>query len=69
MILLSIIFLLVVLAAFAAVGANIRTVNQNIPQKNAAAVSISATLDAATPAQLTAVLQNVPGVKRIEKVY
>lgn len=58
-----------VLAAFAAVGANIRTVNQNIPQKNAAAVSISATLDAATPAQLTAVLQNVPGVKRIEKVY
>ena len=26
-----------VLAAFAAVGANIRTVNQNIPQKNAAA--------------------------------
>lgn len=57
-----------VLAAFAAVNANILTVNQNMPQKNAAAVSISATLGDATPAQLTAVLQNVPGVRKIESI-
>lgn len=55
-----------VLSAFAAVGANILTVNQNIPQKNAATVSISAQLGNGTPAQLTAVLQNVPGVRKID---
>lgn len=57
-----------VLAAFAAVGANILTVNQNIPAHNAATVSIAARLGKATPQQLLTVLQNVPGVRKIDSM-
>ncbi len=53
-----------VLAIFAGVGANILTINQNIPSDGCALVTITARLDHAevTPDELIVRMRNTPGV-------
>lgn len=59
------------LAAFADAGANILTVNQNIPAGGKAAVSISARTDPDGDAPVDAFVRSLgdlPGVERITRV-
>ena len=59
-----------VLAAFAQAGANVLTVNQNIPADGAASVSISARTDRLQmpPEQFLQQLKLVSGVRRISRI-
>ncbi len=59
-----------VLTAFAQAGANVLTVNQNIPADGAASVSISARTDRLQmpPEQFLQQLKQITGVKRISRI-
>ncbi len=59
-----------VLSAFAQAGANVLTVNQNIPADGAASVSISARTDRLQmpPEQFLQQLKLIAGVKRISRI-
>ncbi len=57
------------IGAFTACGANILTVNQNIPVSGLAVVSVSSRVGAADQAQaLLETLRGLPGVERIESI-
>lgn len=59
-----------VLTAFASAGANVLTVNQNIPADGSASVSISARTDRLQlpPEQFLQQLKSVAGVRRISRI-
>lgn len=62
--------LMALISAFYTAGANILTVNQNIPVKDAALVSISARVDSMkiTIDELLTSLRSIAGVKTIENI-
>lgn len=59
-----------VLTAFASAGANVLTVNQNIPADGSASVSVSARTDRLQmpPEQFLQQLKRLPGVRRISRI-